>query len=305
VLLATLAAQSPQQLGALPADRLAGALDKLTASRLDAAQGQQLATVRATLLPETQQQLQAYRQKQAELVQVPYLGLGVVLLLLAAGVWLFRMPPLTESTEQADATHHTLIDALRHSHVLFGVLAIFFYVGAEVSIGSFLVNYLSLPEIGHMSEQDASHYVSLYWGGAMVGRLAGSALLVWINPRKLLAAFAAIAGLLVLTTMLTHGQPAMVSVIAIGLFNSIMFPTIFSLGIERMGPLTGKASSLLIMAIVGGALLPLAQGVLADHLGIQHAFVLPMLCYGYIVFYGLRGSLIRNPAVPAATAENA
>nr|WP_130617654.1 sugar MFS transporter [Dyella amyloliquefaciens] len=304
-LLATLTAQSPQQLAALPVDRLAGALDKLTASRLDAAQAEQLARVRASLLPETTQQLQAFRQKQAELVQVPYLGLGVVLLLLAVGVWLFRLPPLTETTEQADTVHHTLMDALRHSHVFYGVLAIFFYVGAEVSIGSFLVNYLSLPEIGHMSEQDASHYVSLYWGGAMVGRLAGSALLVWINPRKLLAVFAAVAGLLVLTTMLTHGQAAMVSVIAIGLFNSIMFPTIFSLGIERMGPLTGKASSLLIMAIVGGALLPLAQGVLADHLGIQHAFVLPMLCYGYIVFYGLRGSLIRNPAVPAASAENA
>lgn len=302
-LLATLSAQSPQQLAALPVDRLAGALDKLTASRLDPVQTARLAEIRAVLTPETQQQLQAFRQKQAELVQVPYLGLGVVLLLLAVGVWLFRLPPLTETTEQADAVHHTLMDALRHSHVFFGVLAIFFYVGAEVSIGSFLVNYLSLPDIGHMSEQQASRYVSMYWGGAMVGRLAGSAMLVWINPRKLLAVFAAVAGLLVLTTMLTHGQVAMVSVIAIGLFNSIMFPTIFSLGIERMGPLTGKASSLLIMAIVGGALLPLAQGVLADHLGIQHAFVLPLLCYGYIVFYGLRGSLIRGNA--ALTPENA
>ncbi|HET6553679.1 MAG TPA: sugar MFS transporter [Dyella sp.] len=304
-LLATLSVQSPQQLAALPIDHLAGALDKLTASRLDDAQATRLRALRASLLPETQQQLQSWRQKQAELVQVPYVGLGVVLLLLAAGVWLFNLPALAETTEQADPTHHTLMDALRHSHVFFGVLAIFFYVGAEVSIGSFLVNYLSLPDVGHMSEQEASHYVSMYWGGAMIGRLAGSALLVWFNPRKLLALFAAIAGLLVLTTMLTHGQLAMASVIAIGLFNSIMFPTIFSLGIERMGPLTGKASSLLIMAIVGGALLPLAQGFLADHFGIQHAFVLPMLCYGYIVFYGLRGSLVRDAAVPAVIPENA
>ncbi|MGC1547185.1 MAG: glucose/galactose MFS transporter [Rhodanobacter sp.] len=236
-----------------------------------------------------------YRQKQAEMVQTPYLGLGVLLLLLAGGVWLFRLPVLSESTERADKTHHTLLDALRIPHVLFGVLAIFFYVGAEVSIGSFMVNYLSLPDIGHMSERAAAHYVSLYWGGAMVGRLAGSLLLVWVNPRKLLALFAAIAGVLVVTTMLTHGHVAAVSVIAIGLFNSIMFPTIFALGIERLGPLTGKASSLLIMAIVGGALVPLAQGVLADHIGIQHAFVLPLLCYAYIIFYGLRGSLIRGP----------
>lgn len=298
-LLATLSTLSPQQLAALPPATLATALDKLASSRLDEHDAAQLANVRASLAPETRQQLTDYRQKQAQLVQVPYLGLGVALLVLAVGVWLFRLPPLTESTEQADTSHHTLMDALRHSHVLFGVLAIFFYVGAEVSIGSFLVNYLSLPEIGHMSEQAAADHVVYYWGGAMVGRLAGSALLVYINPRKLLAAFAAVAGLLVLTTMLTQGQVALVSVIAIGLFNSIMFPTIFALGIERMGPLTGKASSLLIMAIVGGALLPLAQGVLADHMGIQHAFILPLLCYGYIVFYGLRGSLVREPATPA------
>lgn len=299
-LLATLSALSPQQLAALPAATLAPSLDKLASSRLNADDAAQFARVRAGLPPETQQQLASYRQKQAELVQVPYLGLGLALIVLAIGVWLFRLPPLTESTEAADTSHHTLMDALRHSHVLFGVLAIFFYVGAEVSIGSFLVNYLSLPEIGHMSEQAAANHVVYYWGGAMVGRLAGSALLIYINPRKLLAAFAAIAGLLVLTTMLTQGNVAMVSIIAIGLFNSIMFPTIFALGIERMGPLTGKASSLLIMAIVGGALVPLAQGVLADHMGIQHAFILPLLCYGYIVFYGLRGSLVRNPVTPAA-----
>jgi FHS family L-fucose permease-like MFS transporter len=308
-LLDTLVAQSPQQLAALPVEGLTSALDKLAASPLDATQATQLANVHHALLPETAQQLQAYRQKQAELVQRPYLGLGIALLVLAVGVGLFKLPALTESTEQADPQHHSLIDALRHPHVAFGVLAIFFYVGAEVSIGSFLVNYLSLPQIGHMSEQEASHYVSLYWGGAMVGRLAGSALLVRINPRKLLALFAGVAGLLVLTTMLTQGHVAMGSVIAIGLFNSIMFPTIFALGIERMGPLTGKASSLLIMAIVGGALLPWIQGYLADRMGIQHAFLLPLLCYGYIVFYGLRGSLIRDTAAitssSASTAGNA
>jgi MFS transporter, FHS family, L-fucose permease len=300
-LIATLSAQSAGRLDQVPTDHLVNALDKLNASRLSPQATAQLQALRDQLSSDTQQKLAQYRDKQAQLVQMPYVGLGLALVVLAIGVWLFRLPALTESTEQADRVHHTLMDALRHPHVLFGVLAIFFYVGAEVSIGSFLVNYLSLPSIGHMSEQQASHYVSMYWGGAMVGRLAGSVMLVWFNPRKLLAAFAAIAGLLVLTTMLTHGQVAMTSVIAIGLFNSIMFPTIFALGIERMGPLTGKASSLLIMAIVGGALLPLAQGVLADRFGIQHAFVLPLLCYGYIIFYGLRGSLIRDNALPVST----
>jgi FHS family L-fucose permease-like MFS transporter len=206
------------------------------------------------------------------------------------------MPALTGTTEQASASHHTLTDALRHPHVLFGVLAIFFYVGAEVSIGSFMVNYLSLPNIGQMSEQAATHYVSMYWLGAMIGRLVGSVLMVRLSPRKLLAAFATVNMLLVLTTMLTHGMTAVYSVVAIGLFNSIMFPTIFALGIERLGPLTGKASSLLIMAIVGGAIVPYVQGMFADHIGVQHAFFLPLLCYAYIVFYGLRGSRIHDTA---------
>ena len=238
-----------------------------------------------------------YRAQEAQSVQTPYIGLAVVLALLALFVWLFRLPTLEETTEKADTTHHTLLDALRYRHVLFGVLGIFFYVGAEVSIGSFLVNYIAEPNIGHMSEQEAAHYVSLYWGGAMVGRFIGSALLAKLSPRKLLTAFAAINVLLLIATMSTSGVIAMYSIVAIGLFNSIMFPTIFSLGIERMGPLTGKASSLLIMAIVGGALVPFLQGALADAIGIQHAFVLPALCYGYIVFYGLRGSSIRSAPV--------
>src|SRR6185503_12977510 len=118
---------------------------------------------------------------------------------------------------------------------------------------------------------------------AMLGRFVGSALMAWFSPRKLLATFAAINALLVATTMLSTGNVAMYSIIAIGLFNSIMFPTIFALGIERLGPMTSKASSLLIMAIVGGAVIPQLQGVIADHIGLHHAFFLPLLCYLYIV----------------------
>jgi FHS family L-fucose permease-like MFS transporter len=251
-----------------------------------------LSSAQVDALPAAQQL--AYRTHEAQSVQGPYLGLALVLVLLAVIVGLFRLPALAENTEQASHGKHGLLDALRVPHVKFGVIAIFCYVGAEVSIGSFMINYISLPQIGHISEQQASHYVSLYWGGAMVGRAIGSALLAWLNPRKLLAVFAAIAGLLVLTSMLVAGDVAMFTIIAVGLFNSIMFPTIFALGIERLGPLTDKASSLLIMAIVGGALVPLAQGALADHIGIQHAFVLPLLCYAYIIFYGRSGSKIRD-----------
>jgi FHS family L-fucose permease-like MFS transporter len=245
-------------------------------------------------LPAAQQL--AYRGEQAQSVQMPYLGLAVALFLLAGFVWLFHLPTLADKTEKNVVNKHTFMDVLRVPHVAFGVIAIFCYVGAEVSIGSFMINYISMPDIGHISEQQASHYVSFYWGGAMIGRLLGSFLLAWLNPRKLLAFFAVVAGALLLTSMLTHGNVAMVSVIAIGLFNSIMFPTIFALGIERMGPMTDKASSLLIMAIVGGALVPLAQGALADRIGLQSSFVLPLLCYGYIIHFALSGSRIRGLA---------
>jgi MFS transporter, FHS family, L-fucose permease len=244
----------------------------------------------------------AYRATEAQSVQGPYLGLALTLFVLAMIVMAFRLPAIRGVEDAAHDHHYSIRDALRHRHVLFGVLAIFFYVGAEVSIGSVLVNYLSMPHIGEgLTEQQATHYVSMYWGGALVGRLVGSALLTRIDPRKLLGLFALVAAALLLLTMLSSGDLAKWSVVSIGLFNSIMFPTIFALGIERLGPLTGKASSLLIMAIVGGAVIPLAMGWLADRYGLQHAFLLPMLCYGYILYYALRGSRV-SEAVPLPAA---
>lgn len=233
----------------------------------------------------------AYKLQQAHSVQGPYVGIAIVLLLLAILVWVARLPRL-ESTAQSDDSGNRFADALKLPRVWLGMLAIFVYVGAEVSIGSFMINYLSLPGIGNIPETRAAFYVSLYWGGAMVGRFIGSALLTRIGTRKLLAFNAGIAALLVITTMLTVGHVAMWSVVAIGLFNSVMFPNIFTLGIEKLGPLTGKVSSLLVMAIVGGAIIPLAQGALADHIGVHHAYVLPLACYLYIIYYGLRGSRV-------------
>ncbi|UNK48535.1 sugar MFS transporter [Lysobacter sp. S4-A87] len=251
----------------------------------------------------TEAQQTAYRVTQAESVQMPYVGIALGLFLLAAFVVVFRLPALTEATERADDRRHTFAEALRHGHLRFGVAAIFLYVGAEVAIGSFLINYITDARIGAISEASAARYVAWYWGAAMVGRFIGSALLRRIEPRILLGLFAMVAIALLSTTMLNEGPVAMWSVIAIGLFNSIMFPTIFTLGIDGLGPLTSKASSLLVMAIVGGAVVPLLQGVLADRIGIQHAFVLPLLCYVYIAWYGFRGARRAETTVlaPAVT----
>ena len=178
----------------------------------------------------------------------------------------------------------------RHPNLLFGALGIFAYVGAEVSIGSFLVNYFGLPGIAGMSARDAAGYVSFYWGGAMIGRFLGAPVLRRIKAGNVLAVCAIAAAVLVVASMMTGGRTAMWSILAVGFFNSIMFPTIFSLGVAELGRLTGNGSGLMNMAIVGGAVLPLIQGALADRFGLHHAFVLPVICYLYIFFFALSGS---------------
>lgn len=232
----------------------------------------------------------AYRVAEAQSVQLPYFGLAITLFVLAVAIWMFRLPAIA-GVEDQPTRPGGLKDALRHPHLRYGVLAIFFYVGAEVSIGSVLVNFLSMPGIGEgMTEQQATFYVSLYWGGALAGRLLGTWLLVQVDPRRLLGWFAIIVMGMLAVTMLGTGGLAKWSVVSIGLFNSIMFPTIFALAIAGLGPLTGQGSSLLVMAIVGGAVIPLAMGWLADHYGLQWSFLLPLLCYGYILHYAWRGA---------------
>jgi FHS family L-fucose permease-like MFS transporter len=247
-------------------------------------------------------ELSTYRATQADVVTGPYLLIAATLFVLAIAMRLFRLPALTAAS--GNASTRGIVDVLKLRHVRYGIVAIFVYVGAEVSIGSFLISYLSQPSIGNVSEADASRYVSMYWGGAMVGRFAGVALMSRFAPRRLLTTFALVAAALVATTMLTRGHVALWSIVAVGLFNSIMFPTIFTLAIDRLGPLTDKASSLLVMAIVGGAVVPLMEGALADHIGVQHAFVLPFLCYLYIVFYGLDGSRV-DAAPPLVAVSDA
>ncbi len=245
-------------------------------------------------------QAESYRIAQAGAVQGPYLGIAAGLAVLAMLVYLLRLPPLTEAREDPGA--HTLGQVLRHPQLRLGVIAIFVYVGAEVGISSFLINYLEDARIGALDAVTATQYVSYYWGGAMVGRFLGSALMRRISPHTLLCLFALTAIALLITTMSTVGAVAMWSVVAIGLFNSIMFPTLFTFGIEGLGTETSKASSLLVMAIFGGAVIPVLMGKLADHVGVQPAFIVPVVCYAYIAWYALRGGPRRALASGRAAA---
>ena len=178
----------------------------------------------------------------------------------------------------------------KRKHLLLGVVGIFVYVGAEVSIGSFIINYLSQPDTGNMSEKQASTFLSAYWTLAMCGRFIGAWILQKIRAGKLLGFVGLVAGVLVLTSMLSFGWLAVGTIVLVGLFNSVMFPSIFTLGIAELGPLTGEGSGLLIAAIVGGAIIPELQAMMADKIGLHHAFILPVLCYAFIAYYGFKGS---------------
>jgi FHS family L-fucose permease-like MFS transporter len=239
-------------------------------------------------------ELTAYQLAEAASVQVPYLGLAAALFVIAAFFAIVKLPVIEASSGEAKTSTGESYDsqhpsAWKYRHLVLGAVAIFVYVGGEVAIGSFLVNYMGQPSIGGLSAAEAGRYLSFYWGGAMVGRFVGAAVMRYVAPGKVLAFNACVAAVLVLTSMLSSGHVAMWSILAVGLFNSFMFPTIFTLAVDGLGRHTGQGSGILCMAIVGGAIVPVVQGAFADAIGIQSAFFLPILCYLYIAFYGLKG----------------
>jgi MFS transporter, FHS family, L-fucose permease len=234
--------------------------------------------------------LQEYRLTEAATVKMPYLFIAVALVALAVAIALSKLPRIETTRDFRPAQGEKKDSVLNYPHLILGAVAIFLYVGAEVSIGSFLVNYFSHEEIGNMTEQNAAKLVSLYWGGAMVGRFIGSAVLAKVRPNRALGVVAIVACALVSISILSFGHVAVWSILAVGLFNSIMFPTIFTLGIAELGPLTGMGSGVLVASIVGGAIIPYIEGRLADSIGIHHAFVIPAVCYIYLAYYGFRGS---------------
>lgn len=220
----------------------------------------------------------------SDAVKLPYVLIAGFVIVVAFSLKLLKLDEPSH-IQQQDASSNESV--WQKPQLVFGALAIFLYVGAEVSIGSFLVNYFQRPEIGGLSATTAGHMVGYYWGGAMIGRFIGALVTRYVHPSKVLCFNAVMAILLLIITTQTSGKTAMYSVIAIGLFNSIMFPTIFSLAIQGLGSLTAKGSSLLCQGIVGGALFPLLQAVVADNYGVQVSFAVPIVAFLYIFAYGI------------------
>lgn len=261
----------------------------------------------------------AYFAAEAGTVQTPFIVLAAVLAVLAVGFALFKLPKILETDDHAAGSYR---GALASRALVWGAVGIFVYVGAEVAIGSYLVNYFLELDVralvaehpwlagiaGFLSGGDyeafnverlAGTFVALYWGGAMVGRFLGSALLQFVSPGKLLAVFSGGAIALIALSVASGGALAMVAILLVGLCNSIQFATIFTLGIDGLGENTAQGSGILCTAIVGGAVIPPLYGALADAVGVQPAFILLTLCYGYIAAYGLS----RARATPAVDAE--
>jgi FHS family L-fucose permease-like MFS transporter len=285
------------------------------------------------------EEVQAAQAANADSVKLPYIGLAAALLLIAVMIKMAKLPHITGGDKLvADA------GALKHRHLVLGIICIFAYVGGEVAIGSALINFFALPEIAGLSEAEGKHYLAFYWGGAMIGRFFGAVALAQIRqtstkymifaaitivtfvvmysvyglnealialglvvlnfvmllfgsfkPNKTLGVFAASVMVLLLITSFAEGSVAMWAVISIGLFNSIMFPTIFTLAIRGLGRHTSQGSSLLVMAIVGGAIVPPVQGLIADVTGnLQLSFLVPFACYLYIMYYGFFGYKVRE-----------
>ncbi len=258
-----------------------------------------LSTQQLSVMNEVQRQL--YRAEQASTVRIPYMLIALALALLALALAAIKLKTTTGVSQHTqDFRPGAFAEALtrpdtiwRHPWLLFGALGIFTYVGAEVSIGNLLVSYMGLHQIASLPEARAGYFLMVYWGGAMVGRFVGSALLQRVKTGTLLGGMAIAAFGLVVISLLTSGHLAMGAILAVGFCNSIMFPSIFTLGIQDLGPLTSKGSSLLIAAILGGAIVPKLQGVLADKIGLQPSFVLPAICYVYIAAFGILA--IRRP----------
>ncbi len=245
---------------------------------------------------------QAERLADAQSVILPYVLVAIVLVVLAFVIARFPLPAMGSSTSRVAKEERKRHSLWNHRNLVFGVPAIFIYLIAEIGVANLFVNFVSQPDIANVTNELAGRYLTLLWGGMMIGRFVGSFVMQKVDAGKVLAFFSIGAFVVMLGATFLSGPAAMWSLILVGLFHSIMFPTIFTLGIKGLGPLTEEGSGLLIMAIAGGALV-VVQGWLADRYGLQWSFLLTAACELYILFYALWGSKVTNPIadVPADT----
>jgi FHS family L-fucose permease-like MFS transporter len=244
--------------------------------------------------------LDAYRHAEAQAVQTPFLGIAAVLIVLAVSFWMLRHA--ASSFPDKPRRLEAALSPLKKPRLALGALSIFLYVGAEVSIGSLLINYLMQSSTLGVDAATGGRLISLYWGGAMIGRFIGSAVMRRIAAGTALAACACGAALLAGISGVSVGMVAAVAVLAVGLCNSIMFPTIFALAIENLGDETPQGSGILCLAIVGGAVVPVITGFTADRLGLATALFVPVICYVWIAAYGFltRSSILDRKAIAEA-----
>ena len=232
---------------------------------------------------------EAERLADAQSTILPYGLVALVLVILAIIIARFPLPALGAATSRLSKTERAKHSLWHHRNLVWGVPAIFIYLIAEIGVGNLFVNFVSQPDIANLTNEQAGHYLTFLWGGMMVGRFVGAGLMQKVRAETVLAVFSVAAFVVMLLTVMLTGPIAMWTLILVGLFHSIMFPTIFTLAIKGLGPLTEEGSGLLIMAIAGGALV-FVQGLIADAYGLQTSFLLTAVCELYILFYAVWGS---------------
>jgi FHS family L-fucose permease-like MFS transporter len=249
-------------------------------------------------------QLGAYRAAQVSTVRVPYLVIAAVFLAVAVLIYFTHLPEVREQGQAREAGDAPLVwrKILSHGHLVRGVLAQFLYVGAQVGVASFVIRFAQHVEPG-ISAKDAANYLKLHIFGFMIGRFLGSWIMKRIPPPQLLALFAGGSLICAVVAVASSGFIAVLAIVLIGFFHSIMFPTIFALSIRNLGPYTKRGSSLLVMSIIGGAICPAIMGRISDLSNIQLAFFVPLICYAYVLYFGLAGYKPSAAGLSPATVE--
>ena len=253
------------------------------------------------------QQLAMYRAQEAGMVRIPYVVITAIFLLMAGLIYLAHLPEVATDERSGERSGNTLQRLLAHPHLIKGVIAQFFYVGAQVGVASFVIRFVkhTMPDT---PEKMAARFLIAHQIGFMIGRFAGSAIMKRVPAARLLSIFGMGALVCVVVGITTSGLSSVIAIVLVGFFNSIMFPTIFALSLKNLGPLTKRGSSLLVMSIIGGALIPAAMGRISDASNIQLAFIVPLICYLYVIYFatiGYKPKTVLDVSEPAAAAIEA